>query len=112
VNPDQIKGVVRIVLGIVGGYLIARGVDKTAVGNAINAVVDAVPVIASVIGAVMPVAAAAWSAIRHTNANQVLVAKDIPGVVKIEINRTADPAVKDIARDDSIRKVTFAPPGV
>jgi hypothetical protein len=90
-TSDQVKGLARIVLGVIGGYLIAHGVDKTAVGNAISAAVDAVPTLMALVGAVTPVVAGAWSVARHTEVGNAKAAASAPGVKVV-----VDPVVASV----------------
>jgi len=105
-RADQIKGIVRIALGFIGGLLTARGADKTMVANAIQTIVDAVPTITAVAGAVAPLVATLWSILRHSAAGNVIAAASVPGVSKITVDPTHAPeGVMAVARDIQIPTV-------
>jgi hypothetical protein len=110
-SSDQVQGIIRIVLGFFGGLLVSKGLDQTAVGNAISAIVDAVPTLMSTVGAVIPVVAGALSLMRHTEVGNAQAAAQADGVKVVVDPVRASSALLDVANNPNIAGVVRQPAG-
>lgn len=92
-NSSQLTGILRAVVPAIVAYLAGKGILFDA---------DTWNII---IGSLVSIIAAVWSAKVHTESSTVIAAAEVPGV-SVRVGALASPEIKTIAADPTQPKVT------
>jgi hypothetical protein len=115
-NPGTWQSVIRSVGRVFGGMLAYAGlISQTSVSDIVQKAVDAAPAVIQAISVLTPLGLAIWGARTHTDTAVVQTASNVQGVAEpIRIAADAPPALKALAKDDSVPNVKSeaAPPFV
>ena len=98
-NKDQITSLATTLLAIAGSYLVGSGkMTSDQWSTFTNALMTAIP-------AVGVVAVTLWKLVPHTDANKVVAASQVPGVL-VAVDPTKAAAVVTAVANDSSNAVT------
>lgn len=110
VNWQQWASLIRTIVPLLGGILIARGVmNATQFDSLVNQFTTVITDVGVLIGLLAPVVTAVWGMVSHSNKAAVTAVASLPGV-KVMVSDNAPADVKAVAADPLQKNVVNGTP--
>lgn len=110
INWQQWASLIRTIVPLLGGVLIARGVmNATQFDSLVNQIGTVFTDVTVLIGLLAPVVTAVWGMMGHSNKAVVTEAANLPGV-KVMVSDAAPADVKAVAADPLVKNVVNGTP--